>query len=336
MSFASHEHFLKRINEDKEKVFNTMDIVSEYKNFEQDSGCEILENEKRRYSCKNILTEFLEGTKYEDLFMPLISPEQYEKALSEYVKYGELLHFPHDIVYRMLGIVVRNSVLIINSSQMLYTFEYFSRDFFKNEILPLYQKEYEQPIEITDDDIVICHMTPEEFTKKYKFKTWLQFKYAMMFSKCNKKYTDWEAFPVPWDRSKLSQWTALMDGSVVKLNNEIRKNFPRLCPGINSSEMICPFFDKEKNEVIIKQRYFTVVFDLGLVKWLKYGYTEQMGLGQIFSLLKTLKNDMSPEEALVFVNKMLDVYHVKSDMSNLFIKGGVEVLDKISKQKPQN
>lgn len=336
MSFASHEHFLKRINEDKEKVFNTMDIVSEYKNWEQDSGCEILENEKRRYSCKNILTEFLNGTKFEDLFVPLISPEQYEKALSEYVKYGELIHFPHDIIYRMLGIVVRNSVLIINCSQMFYTFEYFNDDFFKNEILPIYQKQFVNPVEITEDNIVVCRMTPEEFTEKYGFKNWLQFKYCLMFGKYHKQFLDWETFPVPWELAKLSPWASLIDGSVVKLKNTLRKSFSKLCPDINNTEMICPFYDNKEKEVIIKQRYFTVVYDLGIVKWLESGYSEQMGLGQIFLILKTLKDNMSPEEALVFINKMLDVYHVKSDISSLFIKGGVVSLDKISKQKPQN
>lgn len=335
MSFASHEHFLKRINEDKEKVFSTMDIVSEYKNWEQDSGCEILENEKRRYSCKNILTEFLNGTKFEDLFVPLISPEQYEKALSEYVKYGELIHFPHDIIYRMLGIVVRNSVLIINCSQMFYTFEYFNDDFFKNEILPIYQKQFVNPIEITEDNIVVCRLSPEEFTEKYGFKNWLQFKYSLIWSNYAQRYLSWQSFPVPWESKKLSPWARLTDGSVVNLNNKIRKNFSKLCPDIKNSEMICPFFDKERNEVIIKQRYFTVVYELGLVNWMKSACSEQMGLGQLFHILKSLKDNVTAEEALIFVNKMMDVYHVRNDITSLFIKGGVDSLDKIAdKNKP--
>ena len=38
----------------------------------------------------------------------------------------------------------------------------------------------------------------------------------------------------------------------------------------------------------------------------------------------------TPEEALVLINKVLDVYHQRSDLASLFITGGRDSLTKIS------
>lgn len=57
--------------------------------------------------------------------------------------------------------------------------------------------------------------------------------------------------------------------------------------------------------------------------------TEEMGLSYIYYYLKLLKDDFTPEEALVWINQMIHIYHYRNDLSKYFIEGGVEALNKI-------
>lgn len=67
------------------------------------------------YSCYEILEMFRNG---ENLWNNLIQPEPYKKALSEFVKYGELLHFPKDKVFDWFKIIVTNTIKMTSMSYL--------------------------------------------------------------------------------------------------------------------------------------------------------------------------------------------------------------------------
>jgi len=56
------------------------------------------------------------------------------------------------------------------------------------------------------------------------------------------------------------------------------------------------------------------------------------GLEPIFKLLNELEESNTPEKKIVVINKILDVWHHRGDMSSMFIEGGRNTLNKISNE----
>lgn len=54
------------------------------------------------------------------------------------------------------------------------------------------------------------------------------------------------------------------------------------------------------------------------------------GLDPLMELAVQYKEDMSPEQTLVLVNRIIDVTHMNGDLSSLFMKGGKKACDAIS------
>ena len=48
----------------------------------------------------------------ENLWYPLINPSQYKRALEEFVKYGQFMRFPTDLIYSWMEIIMKNTVII--------------------------------------------------------------------------------------------------------------------------------------------------------------------------------------------------------------------------------
>ena len=48
----------------------------------------------------------------ENLWYPLINPSQYKRALEEFVKYGQFIQFPTDLIYEWMEIILKNTVII--------------------------------------------------------------------------------------------------------------------------------------------------------------------------------------------------------------------------------
>ena len=54
------------------------------------------------------------------------------------------------------------------------------------------------------------------------------------------------------------------------------------------------------------------------------------GLEPLFEICAEYKDNMSPEETLVLINRALDVTHMRGDLSSIFIEGGAKTLSSIS------
>lgn len=54
------------------------------------------------------------------------------------------------------------------------------------------------------------------------------------------------------------------------------------------------------------------------------------GLQPLLKIIKEYNDNLSPEQVLVLVNKALDVYHMRGDLSSIFIQGGKKNLSQIS------
>lgn len=71
------------------------------------------------YGVNYVLNSFLEsgkGTKQN--WGTLINPSMYQKALSEFVKYNQLIKFPTKYIYQWMGIIMRNTCILDANTQL--------------------------------------------------------------------------------------------------------------------------------------------------------------------------------------------------------------------------
>lgn len=90
----------------------------------------------------------------------------------------------------------------------------------------------------------------------------------------------------------------------------------------------------EKLDSIDEIDEYDFLEELGLYDWMKMpdgsDAWSDFGLQPIFKLLRQYNDNSTPEETLVLINKVLDVYHQRGDLSSIFIQGGANTLSKIS------
>lgn len=60
------------------------------------------------------------------------------------------------------------------------------------------------------------------------------------------------------------------------------------------------------------------------------------GLEPLYNLIMELEEQETPEQKIVVINKILDVYHMRGDLASLFIQGGTKSLSQISYPEPIN
>lgn len=56
------------------------------------------------------------------------------------------------------------------------------------------------------------------------------------------------------------------------------------------------------------------------------------GIEPIMEIINEYNSNSTPEQTLVIINKILDVYHQRGDLSSMFIQGGSKVLSNISRE----
>ena len=60
------------------------------------------------------------------------------------------------------------------------------------------------------------------------------------------------------------------------------------------------------------------------------------GVTPLEKIIEEYNEDLSPEKVLVLVNRALDVYHMRGNLSSLFIQGGSKILSKIAENIKRN
>jgi len=70
------------------------------------------------YDVWYVLDEFIGRTTETQNWSPLIKPNMYQKALQEFTKYGFLKDFPKDIVYKWMGIIMKNAAILQANTEL--------------------------------------------------------------------------------------------------------------------------------------------------------------------------------------------------------------------------
>lgn len=66
----------------------------------------------------------------ENPWLPLINPQMYQKALQEFTKYGQLIHFPVQKIYQWMGIIMKNTAILRTTTDICGHSSYFPTDEF--------------------------------------------------------------------------------------------------------------------------------------------------------------------------------------------------------------
>ncbi len=70
------------------------------------------------YDVKSVLDEFSENPLGNQKWFPLISNEMYDKAITEFVKYGTFPYFPHKHIFQWVGIIMRNVAKLFSDTAL--------------------------------------------------------------------------------------------------------------------------------------------------------------------------------------------------------------------------
>jgi hypothetical protein len=79
---------------------------------------------------------------------------------------------------------------------------------------------------------------------------------------------------------------------------------------------------------------------IGLFDWMKMpdgsDAFSDYGIEPLEKVINEYNEDLPPEKVIVIVNKALDIYHMRGDMSSIFVQGGTKSLDWVSEQIKRN
>ena len=212
------------INENIDDSHPFYDYLEEYSH---DNIFDWFENDKKDNNGKNTI------------WFPRINPNEYQQALDYLSKFGELPKPLQQKPYQWFGIIMKNTAILANCTDLCGHSSYFPKDdflcyFFSDDE----NGEWEEWLNekgIEDDDFYSC----EEYLNEIGFY----------------------------------DWCVLPDGSDAM---------------------------------------------------------SDYGLKPLLNIINEYNDNLSPEQVLVLVNKALDIYHCRGDLSSMFIQGGTKILTKIS------
>lgn len=170
-----------------------------------------------------------------------------------------------------------------------------------------------------------------------------------MYAKALEEYTRYgELYRFPHDR--IHQWMGIiMKNSAILYANTQLAGHTAYCPldeaeyfleqwfgdnFVRIEDRLNITFANEKGEE--ETRDFMDVFDeIGLYDWMSMPDGESCpwtdyGIEPIFGLISKYNQNLSAEETLVLINKIIDVYHSNGDLSCIFVKGGSSALNRIT------
>lgn len=70
------------------------------------------------YDAYYVLDEFFDNPQGKQNWGVLINPDMYAKALTEFAKYGKLINFPTKYIYQWMGIIMKNTAILVVNTEL--------------------------------------------------------------------------------------------------------------------------------------------------------------------------------------------------------------------------
>lgn len=277
------------------------------------------------YDAYYVLNEFKNAQKgSKQNWGNLIEPSMYQKALSEFTKYGQLVKFPERYIYMWWGIIVRNTAILSANTELAGHSESYPIEVISNFLSDYLGDKFYG----TDNTDVFIKLPEEEFIRLCNEKNIRESngvhrngQYDLFM---NQEETD------NYDERKEN---LLLDKKFMKYK-EMAQQYNENC--LNYYGLQTDKLDVDVNNHVIYRikNVFNLLDDIGLYEWMVMpdgsDAVSDFGLEPICNILREYNDSKTPEEVLVLINRVLDIYHQRGDLSSIFIRGGSKTLSKIS------
>lgn len=296
--------------------------------YEESPFYEYLEEYDESY----VLNRFAENPHGKQDWGVLINPSMYEKALQEFTRYGYFQRFPTKYVYQWMGIIMKNTAILIANTSLAghangFNYEtvfdfietyYDDRDAFLEENDKIWVEISEKEILsfISNDEVKFPINEENGIHKDGQYDLFM-----------NQAQVD--AYDKKREELKSSRLKAKRDASY-------KKKIQTAINNINQDNHTYNIESKDGKYYIVSDM-FDFLNDIGLYDWMVMpdgsDAWSDFGLEPLMEIIKEYNSDLSPDEVIVIVNKALDVYHQRGDMASIFVEGGTKALSKISECK---
>ena len=316
---------LRLIGKDDIKPVSFENVKEDYEWLEKTTGISIVDNINNKYSFDNIFNTWINERDVNKILGHPISINQYSKVLREFTKFGRIMYFPEAEIEKIMCNAIKKTILIVKISAMCGMFTYLPIDFIKNTLLPYYSDFIGEPVELQNDGYTIQYTsTIKKLMKRYNIEQ----NSNNLENKILEYFNDifWNIHFGP-NNGPLKTFIDVDTTNKIQQTKEFWK-----CIFPNSACDSYPIINIKENQdktITLKATTMLATMEIGFMQDFKGLITEQLGLSYLFYYLKQLHNDMSNEEMIIWLNKIMHVYHTRSMLSNYFIEGGAEALDKI-------
>lgn len=278
------------------------------------------------YSPSAILYEFLGDPKGKEDWYPLIDPSMYQKALDEFMRYGKISNFPTKYIYQWMGIIMRNTVKLSSNTELEGHKQHFPLDDFEDWVGSyLKDKDY-----YVNDDEITYEISISELKDLLK-------EYGLELNEEYGRHSDGQ-LDLFMNQSETDEYDIRKKNRDYqkKLNSKI---FPLIKQFNEKSYHDNITFNDKNNKFYNTTSVMLFLDNIGLYDWMVLpdgsDAISDFGLEPLFRIIEEYKENSTPEETLVIINRALDVYHCRGDLSSAFIVGGRKSLSQISENNRQ-
>lgn len=273
------------------------------------------------YGVSYVFNEFLSNPKGKEDWLPLIDPSMYIKALREFTQYGRLIKFPTKYIYQWMGIIMKNTAMLIANN----TISGHDSSFPIDDCYDFLESWFGDGrfVKINDSDDIIIELTPSELINICNGKSLNEVtdKFGQQyFPFVNQDETD-RISKKTNSENFISKNQALIN-MIDKYNKSTRKNDHYI------------EVDSDNNRFLYHSDVYSLLDDIGIYDWMAMpdgsDAWSDFGISPLCEIINEYNDDLSPEKVLVLINRCLDVSHQRGDLSSIFIKGGRKTLDYIS------
>lgn len=302
------------------------------------------------YGVRYVLDTFLSGKYKTEPWGVLINPSMYAKALSEFQKFGTLDKFPTKYVYQWMGIIMKNTAMLRantelagHSQAMSYEelsdfLESYSDKKGKKYFLEGYNDVYEQSnLNELLQELESFYLGSNEQRIVNELTSSIQesinevgggvHTYGNLKGQGN-LFMDQDEVQA-YDKERKEQDEIRKYESVVELTHIFNNH--------NADDRKYRYsyvFDTSDKQFYKSYNLLDFLDDIGLYDWMTMpdgtDAWSDYGIKPIEKIIGEYDSNDEPEKILVLVNRILDIYHQRGDLSSIFIEGGAKSLTNIS------
>ena len=277
------------------------------------------------YDERYVFNEFMSNPNGKQSWTPLINPDMYAKALREFTQYGKLVKFPAKYVYQWMGIILKNTAILRANTNIAGHSSYFPYDDYA-DFLESYFSDRETYV---DSNRTKIEITPEEAMRMCNGE-------HIFISEAVDKYGQTY---FPWvSQDDADRMAAQQDFERSRAKfNEMYGDIMEYIEQFNREEKNQRIeIDNNSGKIFWVANEFDVLYHIGFDDWMIMpdgtdAFTD-FGMEPLERVLSEYSEELPPEKVLVLVNRALDVYHMRGDLSSIFVVGGSKALSRIAEE----